>query len=532
MNPPSFSLAMAFSTLPQLVAWVRIPSLSAVTDTEIYMYYGNAGASNQENVTDVWDANFKMVQHMDDNPNTSSTTDSTSNNNDGAKLAANNPLETISGKAGDAQVFAGDDYITKAAPSFIDDTAGSVEQWVKFSDLTQSHTVVNINVEGAFDDEFLFMYYRGSVINYKVYAMLIVGGVTSFVASSDANLITDTDWHHWVVTSDSSTLRFYLDGVEVTMNFTTGANSGQWMASATDADILSIGAVKRAAPALDLKGTVDEVRISDTARSADWIQTSYNNQSNPSDFITLGLQETELTAPTVTTAAATSVEETTATLNGTLTDDGGEGTQYRFEYDTDSGAPYSSSTSWSSNITSVQSFSTGISSLSKGTKYYFRAQAKNSVDTSSGSELTFLTKPDEPTALSATAISSSRLDLSWTKGAGANNTMVRRKQGSHPTSISDGSEVYFSTGTSTSDTSLSADTTYFYSAWSEVSGSQQYSDAYATANATTSAAEAPTAIGGEVFPVDKPQVLAPWLFLFLMLSLATTGVACYLRKRA
>jgi hypothetical protein len=33
---------------------------------------------------------------------------------------------------------------------------------------------------------------------------------------------------------------------------------------------------------------MDEVRVSDTARSADWIATSYNNQNAPAAFITLG----------------------------------------------------------------------------------------------------------------------------------------------------------------------------------------------------------------------------------------------------
>ena len=42
----------------------------------------------------------------------------------------------------------------------------------------------------------------------------------------------------------------------------------------------------------DGKGTLDEVRISDNARSADWIPTGYNNQGNPSGFITLGSEET------------------------------------------------------------------------------------------------------------------------------------------------------------------------------------------------------------------------------------------------
>ena len=514
-------------TSGQLVAWVKIPSLSAVTDTEIYMYYGNVGASNSENVTNVWDANFKMVQHLEESiGGTDNITDSTSNNNDGTDY--NSPTFGATGQMDGAIGFdGGSDYVDTGS-SFQTTFRGgfSVSVWIKPTDgqpAAEETFTGSSNV--ASEDR----------INLQVLTTgktLIAYESNNNVARASTNTAVLSDgqegWHHIVFVADNTTggvggLKIYFDGTEQTLDATyNGDTSGITFADWTSADELFVGAYDNDGVAgSHFNGAIDEFRISDTVRSSGWIQTSYNNQSNPSDFITLGSQEAELSAPAVTTDAATSVEETTATLNGTLTDDGGEGTQYRFEYDTDSGSPYTFFTSWSSNITSVQSFSTGISSLSKGTKYYFRAQAKNSIDTSSGSELTFLTKPDEPTALSATANSSSRIDLSWTKGAGANNTMVRRKQGSHPTSVSDGSEVYFSTGDSTSDTSLSASTTYFYSAWSEVSGSQQYSDAYATANATTpAAAEAPIAIGGEVFPVDKPRVLAPWLFLFLMLSMA------------
>jgi hypothetical protein len=56
------------SGMGELVAWVKVPSLSSSTDTDIYMYYGNSTCGNQENATDVWDSNFKMVQHLDDAP--------------------------------------------------------------------------------------------------------------------------------------------------------------------------------------------------------------------------------------------------------------------------------------------------------------------------------------------------------------------------------------------------------------------------------------------------------------------------------
>ena len=239
-------------------------------------------------------------------------------------------------------------------------------------------------------------------------------------------------------------------------------------------------------------------------------------------------------APTVTTGDATLVEETTATLHGTVTDDGGEACEYRFEYDINLGEPYDYSTLWAGSINGGQSFSADITGLGKGTRHYFRAQARNSAGTTSGLELLFLTKPDPPvdSTFSATAVSSTQIDLTWTKGEGADRTMIRRKTGDFPVDRNDGVLVYFDTGTSVSDTGLSPSMTYYYRAWSEVTGSQQWSDGYRDTTATTSVAPPPpTAVGGTVYPVNKAQVLAPWIGLFLALSLAVGRIVFGLRKR-
>ena len=48
-----------------LVAWVNA-NLSSTIDTVLYMYYGNAGAFNQEDAAGVWDSNYMMVQHLEE----------------------------------------------------------------------------------------------------------------------------------------------------------------------------------------------------------------------------------------------------------------------------------------------------------------------------------------------------------------------------------------------------------------------------------------------------------------------------------
>jgi len=42
-----------------LVDWVSVATLSHTTDTVVCMYYGNSGASDQQQATSVWDANMK-----------------------------------------------------------------------------------------------------------------------------------------------------------------------------------------------------------------------------------------------------------------------------------------------------------------------------------------------------------------------------------------------------------------------------------------------------------------------------------------
>ena len=95
-------------------------------------------------------------------------------------------------------------------------------------------------------------------------------------------------------------------------------------------------------------------------------------------------------APTVTTLPATSIEPTTARLNGQISDDGEESCQYRFRYKK-SGGGYSYTT-WTGSKTTGQTFYENISGLDKKGLYYFNAQAKNSAGESAwGSELNFAT---------------------------------------------------------------------------------------------------------------------------------------------
>ena len=99
--------------------------------------------------------------------------------------------------------------------------------------------------------------------------------------------MTTGEWQQIGVTWDGSNVRLYRNGgLENTV-----AQGGTPFNSSKD---LRIGAFSDSAIQFD--GPIDEVRLSSTARSGDWITTCYNNQNNPTAsatapfFTTLGTE--------------------------------------------------------------------------------------------------------------------------------------------------------------------------------------------------------------------------------------------------
>ncbi len=265
----------------ELVAWVEVLSLSSSTDTDIYMYYGNATCASQENVEGTWDTNFKMVQHLKDDPDTSHTTDSTSNDNDGTKKGANDPIET-GGKIDRAQDFSSD-HISCGDLGIGDNY--TAECWIKADTLTGTgdydtygFTVMASAVSGQGYP--LWLAVRGTEV--RLWAYETTPGTGGWRETTGAGLNTTGDFHIVATAIRSSTTKVYVNGVE-RLSFT---NDGEvsWT------NIFTIGDL-RPDRAIYFDGIIDEVRISDIARDADWIETSYNNQSTPSTFYSLGGHE-------------------------------------------------------------------------------------------------------------------------------------------------------------------------------------------------------------------------------------------------
>jgi hypothetical protein len=298
----------------ELMAWVKIPFLSSTVDTDIYIYYGNATASSQEDVTNVWDSNFEMVQHLKDDPDNAHTQDSTINDKDGAKNSADNPIETA-GKIGRAQDFSSDHV--SCGNLGIGDTY-TVECWIKADTLiaggdqnTYGFTVMASAVSGQGYP--LWLAVRGTEV--RLWAYESTSSTGGWRETTGAGLNTTDDFYIVATANRSSTTKVYVNGIE-RLSFTNDGDVS-WT------DIFTLGDL-RPGRAIYFDGVIDEVRVSNNIRSADWIETSYNNQSSPASFYNVGPEE-HLT-PTVTSVSP--AKGTTAdtailvTINGTNFVDG------------------------------------------------------------------------------------------------------------------------------------------------------------------------------------------------------------------
>jgi fibronectin type 3 domain-containing protein len=211
--------------------------------------------------------------------------------------------------------------------------------------------------------------------------------------------------------------------------------------------------------------------------------------------------------PTPTDLTATSVSSTRIDL--AWTDVSGE-TSYRVER-----SPTGTS-GWSAVATTGQNVATySDTGLSPSTTYFYRVVASNSGGDSAPSAVASATTaatspspPPTPTNLTATSVSSTRIDLAWTDVSGETSYRVERS----PTGTSGWSAVA-TTGQNVatySDTGLSPSTTYFYRVVASNSGGDSAPSAVASATTALADTTPPTSPTNLKAASAKKKVNLSW----------------------
>jgi len=217
---------------------------------------------------------------------------------------------------------------------------------------------------------------------------------------------------------------------------------------------------------------------------------------------------TSLTTPAIVVNDASNVAKTSARLNSTLTDDGGEACEIRFGYGTTSEDAvdfddYDTVTDWVDGYTTGQHPYYDATSLDADETYYYRVQAKNSEGTiTSTDEIDFTTEAAVSPASNFNGVpEATSISLSWVKGAGATQSLIRYSFDTYPDATDAGTQLYLGTGSSTTHTELTPGTTVYYTIWCESGG------AYSTAVNLMLTTSAGITTG---IDVDAPEMPSNW----------------------
>ncbi len=242
----------------------------------VYLCYGNAAVTTwQGNVNSTWDANFKSVWHFGDGT-TLSANDSTSNANNSTSLGG---TAGAAGKIDGAAnlVTWNTNYVTMSnANSFSSAQAHTLEAWIyKTVDISGGlYAWVISGFNGGAGGTDLIVADSGTDT-----VKLLCGG--SIVLQSTGTISLNA-WHHIAVVYNGS-LRadFYIDGAFDSFGTALASWTGGGAAVNTIGELT--GSI-----AYGFVGKIDETRISNVARSADYILAEYNNLNSPSTFYSVG----------------------------------------------------------------------------------------------------------------------------------------------------------------------------------------------------------------------------------------------------
>lgn len=265
-TPLKFHVERYDATSNLAFVWVKVPRLAGGTATEkIFLYYGNTSAPAGADAAGTYDANQVLVYHFGTEP---VATDSTAfANNAGTFTAEANPASLI----GAGVKFSGTTSVgtpSTASLRLIPDRGATVSAWVRI-EAPQTDAYV---AELAGNERSLALGINGT----QVFARMAANGQEQARAQSSAQL-TPGQWHHVAMIAAAGRLALFVDGVEV------GTAPVQL---AEIVGTFTLGA--SAAGTNFLTGEVDEVQVSNVARSADWLQAAARSQGQEAPLVAYG----------------------------------------------------------------------------------------------------------------------------------------------------------------------------------------------------------------------------------------------------
>ncbi|MFA5318118.1 MAG: DUF2341 domain-containing protein [Patescibacteria group bacterium] len=236
----------------ELLAWAKVPYVASSTDTILYMYYGNSGASDQQNPAGIWDSNYKLIEHFGGDISSSANTVTFNGDAD---------MNATTKKFGSGSVYfdgSGDYLSIPDSDDFAFGTGNfTIDFWMKLS--STAVDTPTVFAQYPHDNNSIYLLYYGDVNGNRLRFGGRGGGMSvSLDLYSPVDSIEDTDWHHIAYVRNGSSISCFIDGTSVE---NVGTDIGEdTMPSISDP--FWFGAIHYGGPRYFFYGYIDEVRIS------------------------------------------------------------------------------------------------------------------------------------------------------------------------------------------------------------------------------------------------------------------------------
>lgn len=256
------------------LVWVKIPQLAASSRNFIWMYYGNKEAAAAGNPEDSFSANTVAAYHFGELEGVPQ--DQTANQNHPAQFSGGQGLPSVIGN-GIALNGAGDRMVLPASPTMNFAAGFTFSGWIRLNAPQADAYLFSMSDDGNGQQSLVIG------INGLSLQSTVAGGTDSAVTVKAASDLSLNTWHHLTVTAGPGRrLAVYLDGEE--------SNAAELSAPIPQSprDTVIGGALTGGHA---LIGELDEITISNTARSAGWVRTRFGSQGPDNRLVTFGPEE-------------------------------------------------------------------------------------------------------------------------------------------------------------------------------------------------------------------------------------------------
>ena len=266
--------------------WVKVLQIDGSSSTDyIWMYYNNSAASDNQNVAGTWSNAYAGVWHLDEATDATNI-DSTSNANNGTPIGS--PVASTGQIAGALDFNVPGDATRVEIPA---DASLNLSDLPLYDNWTLSAWVKPTSYGGGIKWPTAYGYGHATTLGLTVKEAKdpdppFEGSIEHWrndASHTQGDTAVDFNaWNHIAVVRDPTTTYFYWNGAA---DGTVGSVTID--PSALDS---SIGSSSTYPIEDDFLGLIDEVRVSNAARSADWMAAQHESMNGT--FNTFGSEET------------------------------------------------------------------------------------------------------------------------------------------------------------------------------------------------------------------------------------------------